>query len=166
VVRLGEFRGHVPVVVEFGSFTCPYCTVQCGEMDALARRYDGKVAFLFVYGEEAHYGTAILPNEYAGDRSMFTDDPTDAQRRAAADTMRSELEVHRPMLLAPTGNDLRAKFLAGRLGNPGFVVDPAGRIVFAARWLKARQLDEYLQAYLDSGGATPPVADEAPTARP
>src|SRR3954468_4911791 len=42
-VTSAALRGPTPTAVEFGSFTCKYCTGQAGAMDQLAEKYRGQV---------------------------------------------------------------------------------------------------------------------------
>ena len=52
--RLSDRLGRTPLVIEFGSATCPYCVGAAEGMDDLARRDEGKAEFLFIYCREAH----------------------------------------------------------------------------------------------------------------
>jgi len=55
-VSLSEYRAHMPVVVEFGSLTCPIVTGHVGRLDTLAQQHQGKAQFWFVYANEEHPG--------------------------------------------------------------------------------------------------------------
>lgn len=52
-VSLSSFRG-TPVVLEFGSYTCPAFRETATKLQPLVAQYAGKVAFVVVYGLEAH----------------------------------------------------------------------------------------------------------------
>ncbi len=54
VVRLGAFRGAKPVVLAFGSYTCPQFRHGAGPLNTLYAKYGGRAAFLMVYIREAH----------------------------------------------------------------------------------------------------------------
>jgi thiol-disulfide isomerase/thioredoxin len=54
VVRLEEFRGKKPVVLIFGSYTCPPFRDVYPTLEQLYRQYGDSVAFLYVYIREAH----------------------------------------------------------------------------------------------------------------
>jgi hypothetical protein len=55
-VRLNDYRGRMPVVIEFGSLSCPILTGRADSLDALAQDCRGKAEFWFVYGNEEHPG--------------------------------------------------------------------------------------------------------------
>jgi thiol-disulfide isomerase/thioredoxin len=161
-VSSASLRGPTPTVIEFGSFTCPYCTGQAAPMDRLAEKYKGRVRFVFVYTDEAHPGIAILPDGYRGSRDMLTDKPTPAHRLSAAYILRDTLAVQREILVEPTaGQGLREGCcLAAWKYHPGIVADRDGRVVYAAKWLKTDSLDEFLTQLLDHPSECRPVFDD------
>jgi hypothetical protein len=57
--RLSDWRGVMPVVIEFGNYTCPICTGGVGPMGELARQFEGRAQFLLVYTDEAHPGWGL-----------------------------------------------------------------------------------------------------------
>ncbi len=53
-VRLSSFRGKTPVVLVFGSYSCPNFRSAADALNALFVKYGSKAAFLLVYIREAH----------------------------------------------------------------------------------------------------------------
>ena len=53
-MALSEFRGRKPVVLVFGSYTCPNFRSQAGALNALYDKYHDQVAFALIYIREAH----------------------------------------------------------------------------------------------------------------
>ena len=53
-VRLSGFRGKQPVVLIFGSYTCPKFRSQVASLNALFDRFHSRALFLLVYIREAH----------------------------------------------------------------------------------------------------------------
>jgi thiol-disulfide isomerase/thioredoxin len=53
-VRLSDFRGKRPVVLIFGSYTCPPFRDVYPTLERLHAAYGGQVAFYYVYIREAH----------------------------------------------------------------------------------------------------------------
>jgi hypothetical protein len=53
-VTLSSFRGKQPVVLVFGSLTCPPFRRQVLDVDKLYAKHKDRAAFLFVYIREAH----------------------------------------------------------------------------------------------------------------
>jgi hypothetical protein len=133
-------------------------------MDALAEEFQGQAEFLFVYGAEAHPDVIDVPGGYAGDRVPFSEEAPPAKRREAAQIFRRTLGVRRRMVVDDTdGTALRERYLPGKhLYNPVVVVGPDGRIIYAARWLRAERLGAFLRSYVKNGGRCKPVADEGP----
>jgi thiol-disulfide isomerase/thioredoxin len=60
---LSSFRGKKPVVLIFGSFTCPPFRTGLTEMDALYQKYKERAEFLFVYIREAHPDSILRVSE-------------------------------------------------------------------------------------------------------
>jgi tetratricopeptide (TPR) repeat protein len=52
--RLSSYRGKQPVVLIFGSYTCPKFRSQVDALNQLSARYRDRAAFLLVYIREAH----------------------------------------------------------------------------------------------------------------
>ena len=65
--RLEELYTDRPLVLEFGSATCPIFTRKCNRMDALATRCDD-VRFAVVYAREAHPGSNVDAHETFADK--------------------------------------------------------------------------------------------------
>jgi len=59
-VRLGDLRGR-PVVIEFGSFTCPIFSDRVPQMERLARKHPA-AAFVVIAVREAHPGELSPPH--------------------------------------------------------------------------------------------------------
>jgi Flp pilus assembly protein TadD/peroxiredoxin len=53
-VRLRDFRGRGPVVLVFGSYSCPNFRSSADTLNALYQRYGNQVPFYLVYIREAH----------------------------------------------------------------------------------------------------------------
>ena len=53
-IHLGDFRGKSPVLLVFGSYSCPNFRVAAPALKALYGRYGKRVPFLMVYIREAH----------------------------------------------------------------------------------------------------------------
>lgn len=153
---------QIPTVIEFGSFTCKYCTGEADNLDDLAEKYEGKIRFVLVYTEEAHPGRAFFPQGYNGRRDIFTAQPTKEQRLTAAIVLRDTMSIQREVLI----DDVNDETLCDRVGlhiwqyHSGIVVNDERRIVYASKWLKAANLDEFLAQYIASDGKCEPMADD------
>jgi hypothetical protein len=124
-------------------------------MDALAAKYAGRIAFVLVYGPEAHPGMGPLPQGYRGYHPpLDRDAATYSERLQTAQTFQDVLGVHRRILVDEWDlKCLRDRTLAGiGLFNPVVIVGQDGRIVYAAQWLDVRSLDEFLEMYSTDRG--------------
>jgi tetratricopeptide (TPR) repeat protein len=53
-LRLSSFRGKTPVVLVFGSYSCPNFRASAAALKELAKTYASKIPFVLVYIREAH----------------------------------------------------------------------------------------------------------------
>jgi thiol-disulfide isomerase/thioredoxin len=67
-VRLSDYRGAKPVVLIFGSYTCPPFRDVYPKLEKLHQEYGREVAFLYVYIREAHAedGWKMPRNQHEG----------------------------------------------------------------------------------------------------
>lgn len=67
-VRLSDYRGDKPVVLIFGSYTCPPFRDVYPTLERLHQKYGSEVAFFYVYIREAHAedGWQVPRNEREG----------------------------------------------------------------------------------------------------
>jgi hypothetical protein len=85
VVRLSDFGGR-PVVLEFGSYTCPIFSDRVPDMERLAREHP-EGTFLVIYSREAH------PGEQRGAHRSLT------EKRAAGHKLALEEAIARRVLV-------------------------------------------------------------------
>ena len=148
--RLLNRPGRLPVVLEFGSATCPYCVTNATGMEDIARKYSKKAEFLFIYGREAH------PNEpgMSAPGAMETlpalsETSTWAER---AERARAYCSVKQPtarVLIDMDGPDgLAEGYGAGP--NSVVVIDGAGRVVLKQILVQPRELDAFLEKLLST----------------
>jgi hypothetical protein len=142
--RLSGWRGR-PVVVEFGSYTCPMFCDRIPAMEDLAAAHPETV-FVVVYAREAHPGERTGP--HAGD-----DDKRAAARRLVAEEALSRL-------LLVDGVDGAVHRAYGAVWDPVFVLDAAGRVVGRLAWNDPAQVGALLDA-LAAGGPVEPVESTA-----
>ena len=116
--KLIELRGR-PVVIEFGSYTCP---VFCGHIRAMEQlaRIHHEVNFLVVYTREGHPGEKVEPHRTMDDKLL------QALRLVLED------QVARPVLV--DGRDGRVHRAYGGGWDPVFVLDSQGRVVLRRFW--------------------------------
>ncbi len=118
IVRLSSLRGR-PVVIEFGSYTCPIFASRVDEMEKLANDFPDAHS-LVIYVREAHPGERCAPH-----RSL-------ADKRTAAVRLRAEQGLQRCILV--DGLDGAVHRVYGAAPDCAYVIDARGRIVTRLGW--------------------------------
>lgn len=154
-VRLSEFIGKKPVVLEFGSYTCPVFRGHHGRMEKLYAKYRDRVAFLMIYTTEAHPNKD--PSPYTGKewvtkpnkaRGILYRQPTnEAERKKVASDARAELEITMPLLLDDMQDSTWNAY--GRAPNSGYLIGMDGRIKLRQGWLKPKDLEKAILKELE-----------------
>ena len=127
-VRLSSFRGKKPVVVIFGSYTCPKFRSQVEALNSLYDRYRDRAGFLLVYIREAHGDSAwqSTANEREG---VDLRDASDLQEKRSYATMCTrKLKIRYPAVVDELDDAVEKKWSA--FPSRVYVIDRGGRVVF------------------------------------
>jgi hypothetical protein len=116
--RLGDWQGQ-PVVIEFGSYTCPIFCGHSPAMERLAADHPEAV-FVVVYTREAHPGERIAAHRSVADK-------TRAARRLV-----EEEAIGRLVLVDDLDGTVHRAF--GAVWDAVFVVDAAATVVLRRAW--------------------------------
>jgi Iodothyronine deiodinase len=148
-VRLEGDAGRLPLVVEFSSVTCPVRRAQARPMQDLARKYQGRAEFLFVYSREAHR-PAGAEGEFLQAGVPARQAATPAERRQGAALLRAEVEPARRLLLDGFGADSLFEHCFGGSGadNPLLVVGADGRVALVLWWADPAEVEPVLDSLL------------------
>ena len=117
-VRLSSLRG-APVVLEFGSYSCPIFSDRVPEMERLAREHR-EAEFVVIAVREAH------PGEIAGP------DRSEAQKRQAATRLALEEGIRRRVLVDHLDGTVHHAY--GGAWNPVYVIDARGLVAYRRAW--------------------------------
>ena len=117
-VRLSALRGH-PVVIEFGSYTCPIFASRAAEMETLAADFR-QADFLVIYVREAHPGELRPPHH------------SFAEKREAAEQLRTEQGIGRRILIDALDGAVHREY--GAAPDCAYVIDALGRIITRLGW--------------------------------
>lgn len=101
-VKLSSFRDRKPVVLIFGSWSCPLFRDQVPALEKLAKEYKDCVEFLVVYTREAHPATETegRMHERNVEEGVAVDAAkTEKDREAAATTCASKMKLSIPVVL-------------------------------------------------------------------
>ena len=150
-VRLSEFQGRQPVVLIFGSYTCPPFRDVYPDLERMYRTFGSKVAFFYIYIREAHPedGWKMPRNQREG---ITVRDPKSFEERTAVAKEACAFFRTQIPALVDTMDDATDRAYAGWPSRI-FVVDTDGRIAVrgepgprglvpaaraAASWLRSR----------------------------
>src|SRR5713226_6895849 len=145
-VRLAELRGR-PVVIEFGSYSCPIFSDRVPAMERLAREHSA-VSFLVIAIREAHPGE-LLPQHR-----------TTAEKRSAARKLAIEEGIGRRVLVDDLEGTVHRAY--GGAWNPVYVLDGKGNVVFRRAWNHPGEVATALAALEDSSSAPTSESVEMP----
>ncbi len=127
-VHLADFRGKKPVVLVFGSYTCPQFRYGSGPLDKLHARYGAKAEFLLVYIREAHGAGEWKSTQNQREGVDLPDAASmEAKRKNASYCVRT---LGIPYATVVDGMDLDAETAYRAWPSRVFVVGKDGRIVF------------------------------------
>jgi Iodothyronine deiodinase len=157
-ISLSNFRGVRPVVLTFGSHTCPPYRQQVPRIDKLVDRYGDKVEILGVYGREAHpiHGEVHPANTAAG--INVPQATTWEQRRGAAQTFCDSMKLRYPVLVDEI-DDRVARVYSG-FPDRFYIIDRNGKVAYKSgrgpRSFKTDQLEQSLVLLLLDEATAPP----------
>lgn len=141
-VSLTSFRGK-PVVVEFGSYTCPAFREQSRRLQPLIDGYGGKVGFLVVYGHEAHPTDGWVNQVNTREGIAIASHTSWEQRQKCALLTKDALGLEATIVVDEMGEAV----LRGWGGHPntGYVLDATGRVVSRQHFINADETARVLQ---------------------
>jgi hypothetical protein len=137
-IALQSLWAETPVVVEFGSITCPIFVESVHEMDVLAARYADDVAFVMVYTREAHPGARIGPHA------------SDDEKRGRARELREAEGVVRRILVDDVDGTVHRTFDA--MPNSVHLVGTDGVVAYRSDWTHPDDLETHLRRLVAAGG--------------
>lgn len=146
-IQLSSLWSDQPVVLEFGSITCPVFTGWIDEIDALAGRFQGEVDFYVVYSREEH------PDEtYPAHQNL------DEKMHCAKD-LETQESPERTVLVDDITGSVHLAY--DGLPNSVYLIGTDGIIAYRADWIDLENLERKVEELLDSGGAGRAVEPES-----
>jgi tetratricopeptide (TPR) repeat protein len=130
-VRLSDFRGKTPVVLVFGSYSCPNFRSSADALNALYHRYGDRLPFFLVYIREAH----------ATDNWQSTRNEREGVVMAPASTIEEKqdhaamcsLKLHLPFPALVDGMDGAMEAAYAAWPSRAFVIGPDGSVRYSTR---------------------------------
>lgn len=158
-VELSEMLGRGPLVVAFHRTWCPFCQQAARELAAVKDQFDAAGALVvLVYGDDIDTVSASC-----AERGVPFDCVSDGDRKLAEAAMVRRFSPGRYAAFSPVKliKALRSGSRVGKVstklleGRATFVIDGAGRVVYARRSVSAADIppvEEVLAAFRSAAG--------------
>jgi tetratricopeptide (TPR) repeat protein len=130
-VHLAAYRGSRPVVLVFGSYTCPNFRSAAPSLDRLFDKYGQSVAFLLVYIREAHGSTSWQSTRNDRDNINLEDAATISEKQRHATLCTRKLNMKFPAVV--DGMDGKVEHAYAAWPSRAFVLGKDGRILYSTR---------------------------------
>ena len=137
-VQLSTLWQGRPVVIEFGSVSCPVFDGRISPMEQMAKEYQGRADFYVLYTREAHPGQNYPAHQSLTDKIGF-----------ARDLKRIE-GIERTMLVDDVTGAMHRTY--GAWPDSAYIIGRDGIIAFLARWNEPDKLRERLDILLEDDG--------------
>lgn len=149
-VRLSDFRGKAPVVLIFGSYSCPSFRSSAEALKRLEKAYGSKVPFLLVYIREAH-ATGDWQST-RNTREGISIPPASTLTEKKEHAAMCSRELHLPFPAVVDGMDGAVETAYGAWPSRAFIVAADGRIRYDTRLTEldfhAEQMEAVLRKFL------------------
>jgi tetratricopeptide (TPR) repeat protein len=146
-VQLSSFRGKTPVVLIFGSYSCPNFRSAADALNAWFQRYGRQVRFLLVYIREAHADGDWQSTRNVREGITVAPAGTMQDREEHALMCKRELHVNFDTLVDSMDGGAEAAYAAWP--SRAFVIGRDGRIRYSTRLtqqdFRAEEMEEALQ---------------------
>jgi tetratricopeptide (TPR) repeat protein len=131
VVRLSDFRNKSPVVLVFGSYTCPNFRASADALNALYQRYGREAAFFTVYIREAHAEGDWQSTR--NEREGVSLDPAKTMNEKEAHAALCSLKLHLQFPALVDGMDGKVEAIYAAWPSRAFVIGTDGRVLYSTR---------------------------------
>jgi len=148
-VTLSSFRGKKPVVLIFGSYTCPPFRRDVIELERLYQAYKDKAQFLLVYIREAHPDSVLRVLD-DGDEVLRKIEQTTTleERKQVAQLCTAYLKLTMPTVVDKPDNKVNAGYAAWP--NRLAIVDVEGKLAYYSRrgpaGFKPKDVEQWLKS--------------------
>ena len=140
-VRLSDFRGKTPVVLVFGSYSCPNFRASAEALNALFERYGRQASFFLVYIREAHAAGDWQSTRNVREGVAVASPLTLQDKQDHAAMCMRQLHLKFPALVDGMDGSVEAAYAAWP--SRAFVIGADGRVRYSTR---LTQLDFHAEA--------------------
>ena len=153
-VELADLVGEKPIVLRFGSHSCPVYRYRRFTMEGIVEDYKDRVHFLTVYTREAHPVGSKSPHAEGEWDTMWNkavgvrvrEPATEEERLELALFSHEKLKLPEPMVVDDMDNSVWEAF--GSASAPAFVIDREGNVALRQVWVVPKQIREVLDELL------------------
>lgn len=150
-VELVDYIGEKPIVIEFGSLTCPIFRGKHSSMEELYSKYSEKAVFLLIYTIEAHPKGDVSPyasrewvtEENVFDGILYRQPKTEEEKREIAQKAVSEVDISIPLLLDDMSNNAWQAY--GEAPNAAYLIGTDGKIKLRQGWFDPEKFERVLK---------------------
>ncbi|MBV8864747.1 MAG: tetratricopeptide repeat protein [Acidobacteriaceae bacterium] len=130
-VRLRDFRGKRPVVIVFGSYSCPNFRSSANALTSMYRRHGSQIAFLLIYIREAHAAGDWQSTRNQREEIVVPPARNFSEKQEHASMCTRKLRLPFPALV--DGMDGAVEKAYNAWPSRAFVIARDGRILYATR---------------------------------
>jgi tetratricopeptide (TPR) repeat protein len=161
-VSLSGYRGKTPVVLVFGSYSCPNFRGAAASLRDLQKRYGAQAPFLLVYIREAHTGETWESARNARDGVRVQPAANIAEKREHASYCMRQLHLAFPAVV--DGMDGAVEKAYAAWPSLAVIVGKDGRVIYSTRLTELDYRAEHMQSAIESALAGTPTRAVAETA--
>ena len=153
-VNLSEYIGKEPIVLEFGSYTCPVFREKHESLERLFTEYGDRATFFLIYSIEAHpkgdpspYSNTEWVTEPNRSRGILYRQPANKDGRTKlAEDARADLNITVPILVDDMENSAWQAY--GKAPNAAYLIGVDGRIKLRQGWFEPSEFRRVLEREL------------------
>jgi peroxiredoxin len=157
-VRLSSLRNAEPVVLVFGSFTCPPFRKEVPAVNKVYEDYKDRARFYFVYIEEAHASDVWPLASNVRDKVVYATAGSYEERASVAQVCSKELKLRLPILVDDMNNGTDVAYSAWPTRI--YIVDRDGKVAYKSRpgpfGFEAAELEKALVRLVPAASAAEP----------
>ena len=156
-VSLRQFRGKTPVVLVFGSYTCPNFRDSADVLKSLNKKYGRRIPFYLVYIREAHSTDKWQSTENEREGVSLPPARTMAEKQGHASLCTRRLHLQFPALVDGIDGNVEKAYAAWP--SHVFVIGRDGRILYTSgldlQDFHPKTMETVLQSALGAGKSNP-----------
>lgn len=159
-LNLSSLRGK-PVVIEFGSYTCPVFRRNVDDLAALRSEYGDDVQWIMIYTLEAHPTDGRFSPANTRSGIEIPQHTSFEKRLECAKLCKVKLNLKQNVLV--DGFDNKVTDAYGGRPNRGYVLDAEGKVVSKQMWIEVQATRTALDAILKRKASDKPTRTTEPS---